>query len=470
MEPAAIAEPPVSDGVQTPQITVTPLDRASKDPIGLLPGTVTGLPRTMWSASPEDILVTLVRAERVDTLPAIQDFMKVLMLAEADPPLGAGPEGALFLARVDKLLDLAALDQAKALIEEATPDTPALFRRWFDVALLTGSEDDACDVIKNTPSIAPTYPARIFCLARNGDWSAAALTLNTHRVLGDINPQEEALLSRFLDPELYEDEPPLDPPDRVSPLTFRMHDAIGEPLITSTLPVAFAHADLRTTTAWKSQLEAVEKLARFDAISQNVLQDVYTARTPAASGGIWDRAEVFQTFDAAVATGDLAAIAQSLPPAWDAMRRARAEVPFAKLYGEPIYDLGLAGQAGEIAALVGFLSANYEDVALSAGAARANPFLAAIARGVPQEVAVSTPKELAIQSAFNGAPVPPVLQTLVDEGRLGEALLRAIAMFNAGFAGDSGAITDALALFRSVGLEDLARRASLQLMILERPT
>uniref|UniRef100_A0AAN0NHU3 Uncharacterized protein n=1 Tax=Yoonia rhodophyticola TaxID=3137370 RepID=A0AAN0NHU3_9RHOB len=91
MEPAAIAEPPVSDGVQTPQITVTPLDRASKDPIGLLPGTVTGLPRTMWSASPEDILVTLVRAERVDTLPAIQDFMKVLMLAEADPPWVRAP-------------------------------------------------------------------------------------------------------------------------------------------------------------------------------------------------------------------------------------------------------------------------------------------------------------------------------------------------------------------------------------------
>jgi len=135
------------------------------------------------------------------------------MLAEADPPLGAGPDGALFVARVDKLLDLGALEQAKSLIEAAEPDTAPLFRRWFDVALLTGTEDAACSVVKSTPSIAPTYSARIFCLARNGDWNAAALTLNTHRALGDITAEEDALIARFLDPELFEGEPPLDPPE-----------------------------------------------------------------------------------------------------------------------------------------------------------------------------------------------------------------------------------------------------------------
>ncbi len=103
-------------------------------------------------------------------------------------------EGALFLARVDKLLDLGALEPAQALIEQADPDTAPLFRRWFDVALLTGTEDYACDAMRSTPSIAPTFSARIFCLARTGDWPAAALSLNTHRVLGDINPQEEALV------------------------------------------------------------------------------------------------------------------------------------------------------------------------------------------------------------------------------------------------------------------------------------
>jgi len=454
----------------SPDVTVTPLDRLSKDPIGLLPPEVSGLPRSIWSASEEAVLVDLVRAERIDTLPVMQEFLKVLMLAEADPPLSANGEGALFLARVDKLLDLGALEPAQSLIEQANPDTGPLFRRWFDVALLTGTEDAACEAMRDTPSIAPTYSARIFCLARNGDWSAAALTLNTHRVLGDITPQEEALLSRFLDPELYEGEPPLAPPARVSPLTFRMHAAIGEPLITANLPLAFAHADLRSTTAWKSRLEAAERLARFGAVSENVLLKQYTARTPAASGGIWDRAAAIQRFDAAMTAADPDAVARSLPDAWAAMQQTRAETQFAKLYGAALQELPLAGEAAVIAFEVGLLSPEYEAVAIAATEAEADfdPFLIGIARGVPQNLPADTPRALAIQEAFDSTPPPPELQNKVDDGKLGEALLRAIALFGAGSEGDLRSVTDALSLLRSVGLEDVARRAALQLMILDR--
>ncbi len=103
-----------------------------------------------------------------------------------------------------------------------------------------------------SPGLAPTFPARIFCLARSGDWNAAALTLRTGQALGYITEAEEALLSRFLDPDLYEGEPPLPTPAPVTPLAWRMFEAIGEPLSTATLPMAFAHAELRPQAGWKS--------------------------------------------------------------------------------------------------------------------------------------------------------------------------------------------------------------------------
>ena len=470
VETAPLFEVPITDTANIPDVTVTPLDRPSKDPVGLLPSEVTGLPASIWSASDEATLVDLVRAERVDTLPALQDFLRILMLAEADPPNDAGSEGALFLARVDKLLDLGALEPAKSLIEQATPDTPALFRRWFDVALLTGTEDEACDVMQETPSIAPTYPARIFCLARSGEWAVAALTLNTHRVLGDITPEDEALMVRFLDPELFEGEPPLAPPERVSPLRFRMHGAIGEPLITANLPLAFSHADLRSTAAWKSQLEASERLARHGAVSENVLLKHYTARTPAASGGIWDRADAIQRFDTAMGAGDPSAIAETLPAAWDAMQTARAEVQFAKLYGAALQEVPLAGPAAVLAFEIGLLSPAYESVANAMVVTEAtfDPFLIAVARGQAQNAPANSPAEGAIQAAFDSTPPRPELQRLVDDGKLGEALLRALALFEAGADGDLRSVSDALALLRYVGLEDVARRAALQLLLLDR--
>jgi len=470
VETAPRSEAPVVDGARSPQVTTTPLDRPSKDPVGILPPHVTGLPRTLWSESSEEDLVALVKAERIDTLPALQDFLKVLMMAEADAPQDAGADDALFLARIDKLLDMGALEQAKTLIEQATPDTPALFRRWFDVALLTGTEDAACDAMQETPSIAPTYPARIFCLARAGDWNVAALTLNTRRVLGDITAAEEALLSRFLDPELYEGEPDLDPPARVTPLVFRMHEAIGEPLVTSRLPLAFAHADLRFTAPWKAQIEAAERLARHGAVSENVLLRHYTSRTPAASGGVWDRAAAIQRFDAAMLAADAGAVAETLPAAWQAVQAARAEIQFAKLYGAALQEIPLTGEAATLAAEVGLLSPSYERVALAAdrNGTAIDPFLIKLARGTPTPDDATTAVETAIATAFTTPRIPDETQRLLDQDKLGEALLTTLHRFEAAADGDLRALTASLSVLRAVGLEDVARRAALQHLLLTR--
>ena len=469
--PALPDEEPVADSASVPDVTVTALDQPSPDRIGLLSPAQTGLPATLWSGSAEADVVTLVQAQRSETLPAIQSFLTMLMLAEAEPPFGAGPDGALFLARVDKLLDFGTLDPALELLTAATPETPALFRRYFDVALLTGTEGRACRLLTSKPEVAPTLQARMFCLARSGDWTAAALTLNTAVALGDVSDEEEALLSRFLDPELYEGEPRLPLPDRMTPLVFRMHEAIGEGVSASGLPRAFAHADLRDTMGWKTRIEAAERLTRAGAIPEVQLFELYTLQRPAASGGVWDRAEAFQTLEAALETGeDLEA---AVLGAWDAARGARIEVPFATRYGPEIRGLELSGRAGSAALTIGLLSPDYELVALDrAGANPRQDLLLRIARGDAGDFAPVTGEldypEAMIRDAFGAASPPPALTAMAEEGKLGEALLRAAALFTEGSQGDLMSARDAVLFFRSVGLEDLARRAALQLLILDR--
>ncbi|MFT5271404.1 MAG: hypothetical protein ACI85V_001421, partial [bacterium] len=60
------------------------------------------------------------------------------------------------------------------------------------------------------------------------------------------------------------------------------------------------------------------------------------------------------------------------------------------------------------------------------------------------------------------------LHAMAQNDQLGEALLRTIALMDVGVAGDHQTLTEALVFLRSVGLEDVARRASLQLLLLER--
>lgn len=470
-EPGSAALPGPGDTVQgaaPEEISVTALGRPRLDAVGLLPPAVTGLPADSWGDSDIDELVRLIQAKRAPRLPATARLLYTLLLAELDPPKGSEHDGRLLLARLDTLLALGALDQAQALLERAGPTNAELFRRWFDVSLLTGHEDRACAAMRAAPDIAPTFPARIFCLARGGDWNAALLTLDTAKALGFVTEEEDALLIRFLDPELFEGEPPLPVPGHPSPLVFRMFEAIGEALPTTTLPLAFAQSDLRFTAGWKARIEAAERLARSGAIDENRLLGIYTERMPAASGGVWDRVEAVQAFDVAMLSGDPGAVARALPPAWAAMEEAGLEVPFAAFYGERLARLPLSDVARALAFRIGLLSDSYEAVAAAHEPATSQEtFLAGLARGDVMGLEPPTPAAAALADAFAGAEPGPQLGALLDQGRLGEALLNAIAMIGTGAVGDLGDLTTGVALLRAVGLEDVARRAALQIVILE---
>lgn len=463
-------EAPVTSGGALPQdVAVSVLDAPSPDAIGLLSPATTGLPRDLWGMGLEEEVRSAIVRDRGDHLPALQALTMTLMLAEAAPPPDSTGTGTLLLARIDRLLAMGALDQAASLLKAAPTGDPELFRRAFDVALLTGNEDQGCEMMQATPDLAPTFPARIFCVARSGDWNAAALTLRTAQALGYVTPEEESLLSRFLDPDLYEGDalPPI--PARMTPLSWRMFEAIGEPQSTLSLPLAFAHAELRDTAGWKSQIESAERLARAGVIAPNVLLGLYTERLPAASGGVWDRVEAFQRFETALRAGDPGAVAQSLPAAWAKMTEAELEVPFAMLFATDLSRLPLTGQAGRIAFDLGLLSPSYESIARTRKAETPREaFLIGLATGSLSGALPPESLGRAIAPAFLRPGATPEFAALLEQRRMGEAILLAVEKIGRGVQGNLSGVTDGLAFLRHVGLEDIARRTALELMLLER--
>lgn len=462
-------EPAVSGNALPSDVTVSVLGGPSLDAVGLLSSQVTGLPRNLWGLGLTGEIATLVTQERTDTLPALQELLITLLVAEAAPPADSSPAGVLLLSRIDKLLEIGALEQAEALLTAAGSTETEFFRRSFDVALLTGSEDAACARMLSAPNLAPTFPARIFCLARSGDWNAAALALRTGQALGYVTDDDNALLARFLDPDLFEDEPIPKAPARPTPLVLRVFSAIGEPLPTNNLPVAFAHAELQDTSGWKAQIEAAERLVKAGAIAPSILRDLYSDRRPAASGGVWDRVSAVQDFEDALASGDPAALSRSLPVVWAQMLERELEVPFALLYAAALSSQTLNSDIAGLAFQVELLSPQYERIS-SAHSAR-NPtetFLIGLAQGQLEGLVAPDSLGRAIAPAFTApAPAPEAL-LLLEQGRIGEAILMAIDRIGRGVQGDLAGVTEGLSLLRQIGLEDVARRTALELMLLER--
>ncbi|WP_239520959.1 hypothetical protein [Pseudooceanicola aestuarii] len=466
-------EPPVASTAQRPEVRTSTLDETRAGGVGLLPQAVTGLPLTLWSASEAEILSRRIGGLDVAGLPAMQSLLYSLLLAEADPPRGEGRDPVLLQARVDKLYELGAVDPALALLARAGPDRhEALFARWFDLSLLAGTEDEACTRLIAAPDLSPGYAEHIFCLARTGDWETAALTFGSVSALGLLDPSTEGLLLRFLDVGMDEDAVALPPPSQITPLAFRLQEAIGEPLPAAALPRAFAMTDLRNVSGWKAEIEAAERLARTGAMPENRLLGVYSDRKPAASGGIWDRVAAIQRFDAAIQSRrDADRALAALPEAWTAMRRAELEVPFSRLYGPALARITPAsGPARALAFRIALLSDDYEAAAGQLKPATPTErFLLGLTRGEPAPDDVIGPRAAAIARGFDlSRPLPRGIRAHLDAGRLGEAIVEAMALYTRAASGEWKDISDALATFRHVGLEDTARRAALQMMILDR--
>ncbi len=458
-------EPPVTTSALTPRVSVQPLGQGGPRDIGLVPQDITGLPTDLWAGSHLDDLTRLLVKLPDPVLPAAQSLLFTLLLAEAQAPRNDVASGdALALARIDALMQRGALDPALSLSEQAgIAVSPAHFDLYMAISLLAGTEDRACAALTAKPHLTDDYGTQIFCDARARRWDDAALTLGSAKALKLLPDIQLALLDRFIDPDAFEALPPLPSPRKMDPLTFRLFETIGEPVPTSNLPRAYAVADLRDIAGWKAQIEAAERLTRAGALPDNRLLGLYSERKAAASGGVWDRVAAWQRFETALDTGSAEAVAKTLPTVWRAMQQAQLEVSFAALFHDRIAQIPLTGKPAKIARKIGLLSPNYEAVA-----AGASDLAAALARGEMTGTRPTDINKAALFDAFSDAQPRADLVAMAQQDRLGESILHVLGLLHRGAQGNARALTDGLATLRALGLEDTARRAALQVLLLER--
>lgn len=464
-------EAPVSGGVVTPEVQISPIAAPDAQSVGLLSLAQTGLPEGLWQASTPDALERLIAQADLRPLMALQKLFYTLLLAEALPPVGQDAEAFLTL-RAERLRAFGAIEPAEALVARLPLASPAHFALWFDLTLLAGLEDRACQELNAKRGLSNDYAAQIFCALRGGDWAEAVLLFDTADALGLLTATERGLLRAFLDPDYAELAPDLAPPRSVTALEFRLFEAVGQPLPTANLPIAFAVADLRDLAGWKAQLEAAERLVRNAALSPNVLLGLYTERRAAASGGVWERVRRVQALEAALETGFQAgqaeALSAALAAAYEEMLAAGLLGALAQIYAPELSGLPMTAQGDALRFRLTLLSGLYEQ----AQVAQQTPltlFLSALAAGQPRgAAALQDPLAEAIEAGFGALAPQETVALLAMQGKLGEAILLAAAQVRAGLIGDPEALSRGIAALRQLGLEDVARRASLEIMLMRR--
>jgi len=452
-------------GTTTGTIEVTALSNATGTSIGLLAPSMTGLPGDLWKNEDLDAVISAISNEPVDLLPSLRRLFITVLLAETVPPKGGDPDDLLLLQRVETLMEFGALDEARALLDRAGVTTPDRFAKWFDLVAISGDMDIACGALMAEPWLSDDAFTRSYCRAHTGDWPAAVLSYEAGRALGLISKYDDALLSAYLDidPEAVALLPPA---TDVTPLEYRVHEAVGEPVPTASLPLIFAHADLHPSRGWKARIDAAERLARAGALGGERLASLYTEQKPSASGGAWDRAASFIAVETALSANNTEKLNRLTVPFWNAMAGSRLEAAISESLRDQLHTQGLQVDSGSQAFKVALLTSAYESAATTRIAATPDEsFLISIALGNAQFATPRTEKERAIRDGFQDALGS---QERLSKGSVGMEILSAIARFDEGVDGDLDGLSGALQTLRRLGLESTARRAALELLLLER--
>jgi len=466
-QPQTVAPETPLEGVAIEAIETETLTTIQKDTVGLFPSQISGVPVNFWGISSVDRLAALIRNAPKDQIPAITALWRRIILAEINPPAVGSSSHDLLVARLDNLLMAGALDPTEALLKAADPQAAELFRRWFDVSILTQRTQDACQRMANTPNLAPSLQARVFCLARQGDWKAAELTLSTAQAIGSISDQDALLAGMFLDPETFEGDAEPALPKTLTPLTFVMRESLALPRPAHSLPLAFLHLDLQNTAGWKVRITSAERLVREQALPTTALLNLYLEGSPSASGSVWDRVAAVQRLNNAFEGQDDKKLSDALVTAYNQLKPLHLEFVLADWFAPALLEHDLTASAQKIAFELAVLHADYAELAPQfASTSQDQQFILSVLSG-DFTTPAKTNMQTAVENAFQEFTQKSALHFAVDNNRQGEAVLSALTLLRGGASTDVGDIETALSVLAYDGFKDEAKRIASQLLIQE---
>ena len=450
------------DVEKTNDIQVSTLNSNEYQAIGLLPIYVTGIPTTIWRNSSFDDLEYSFKTMPTFSYSPIQELVYSLLLAEARPPLNEPSRYAFLEVRLDKLLNYGAVDPAIALVERASPVPERMIPQLFDISLLSSNNFPICEPVFQNTENRELQAELIYCYARKGDWLTAHLILQTEKVLGDLTDREISLLSRYLEVDFNVDLTALlPPPESITPLEYRLYEAIGEPIPAEYLPIQFSQSDLSGENGWRAQVIAAERLSLTGAIPENQILGIYTNHRPGASGGMWDRIKVINNLD--VALDDKENLEESFQDAWKVFKQTNQLTVFAKLFGLRVFEENLSPKSKKIAANLLLLTNNFR---ITEGYWDPSDIRFGLTAGDFSNVKVSDETEKIILQIFTEPSMPFIVEQKLNQGKLGEVILNALLQFELGIEGNLKDFSESLSTLNLIGLETTARRAALTHLVL----
>ena len=197
-----------------------------------------------------------------------------------------------------------------------------------------------------------------------------------------------------------------------------------------------------------------------------VFLGIFTERPASASGGIWDKVSVIQRFEQAIHQKDQILAGQVLDDVFKDPDLRDLIAPTSRLFSNKLLTLDLSTKDRYMSQRFALFSKEFETVAtLRYPETPKDALIKAVALNDFSNLTNSSALDSVIVKAFRAGRVPFAVGSLMEQHKLGEAILTALIQFEKGSSGDLQDLMDSLSTLRFLGLDETARRATLYLLI-----
>ena len=310
-----------------PKINKSNLKPSDLNSVGIISSKITGINPNIWQKINEKTLFFLLKSLPNLEFYSAQTFLKRILISQTNAPIqtfGASRSGQFYLlAKLDKLIDIGALDEAENTILQVPEINSELFIRWKKISFLTGRIDEMCKNFLQNQSISKDLSVRIICFAQTGDWNAAALILSTVSSLNLVNKSREKLLIDYLDPDLFSIDQTSHDIKKFDEIDFYLTNISKNFQLNVPSRVKYMYSTSKNKSNTANKILAAETLVRKKSINSSSLLDIYRNSHIEGSTGLWKRAIAVKNLDNTLRRNNAQAVGIAVNQATKAMFQAK---------------------------------------------------------------------------------------------------------------------------------------------------
>ena len=420
------------------------------------------LPYYYWSWSKIEDLTSKIDSIYLEPKVQLRELIVSVLLSEMPANIEIPKEANLYIARLNKLLELGQYKEAQTFININDPNLTLSFQQQFELNLLKGNDTLACSQSKIQGTNNNTLKQKIYCLNHEGKQSEARIVFETAKILTKIKDYDTYIIELLLNSKEFAQSYIIDNKNNLSILDYIILQKNDIKIEDKFIPTSYLFYNLSQTYDIEKKLIISEKLAKFGIISNLQLFKFYKESNIVNDKALIKRKKCVNELELSILKQSSDDIRKNLVKCLSLFQKIGLSSDFSRYYRTTALAEVNTGWETPTSVKMRLLSKDYSSLKIELTENSNFNSAQSIARNNFTKLNGLTAFEKSIIDVFKDPKYKDHNASLIDQGKIGEVIISSIILLE---SEDLNKMQNGLTALIQAGLTDVARDIAIRILI-----